>query len=391
MLVEAPGSPLRLGGGRASGAGDVVLSLKNPSRNSRDDALVLERRARLPALERAPPRRPRHRGGPNMGRLWPCRLDRAERSLEGVSRPRLISIRSGRGRMCEQVIGADAAAGGMGDRHRRSASATASSCGLGRTSPSRCRSTSPSLSGRALMATVALRNASSGGARSPPLTTSRSRSPTASSSSCSARPAAARPRRCAWSRASRSPPPATSSSTANASTTRCRPRPRSRDGVPELRLYPHMTVARTSAIRSSSARRPAGRAERPATIDEAAAEGGTRRPPPPPAGELSGGQRQRVALARAIVRRRKRLPDGRAAVEPRRQAADGPCAAELKHLQRELGITTIYVTHDQIEAMTLADRIVVMNQRPIQQIDTPADIYDGRRTPSSPASSDRRR
>ena len=91
--------------------------------------------------------------------------------------------------------------------------------------------------------------------------------------------------------------------------------------------------------------------------------------------ELSGGQRQRVALARAIVR------------EPTVFLMDEPLSnldaklrvstrAQIKHLQHELQTTTIYVTHDQIEAMTLADRVVVMNQGIIQQVGTPTDIYD---------------
>lgn len=91
--------------------------------------------------------------------------------------------------------------------------------------------------------------------------------------------------------------------------------------------------------------------------------------------ELSGGQRQRVALARAIVR------------EPTVFLMDEPLSnldaklrvstrAQIKNLQHELATTTIYVTHDQIEAMTLADRVVVMNAGVVQQVGTPTDIYD---------------
>ena len=91
--------------------------------------------------------------------------------------------------------------------------------------------------------------------------------------------------------------------------------------------------------------------------------------------QLSGGQRQRVALARAIVR------------EPKVFLMDEPLSnldaklrvstrAELKHLQHELATTTIYVTHDQIEAMTLADRVAVMNFGVIQQLAPPEEIYD---------------
>ena len=90
---------------------------------------------------------------------------------------------------------------------------------------------------------------------------------------------------------------------------------------------------------------------------------------------LSGGQRQRVALARAIVR------------EPTVFLMDEPLSnldaklrvstrAQIKNLHHELKTTTIYVTHDQIEAMTLADRVVVMNKGVVQQVGTPLDIYD---------------
>ena len=91
--------------------------------------------------------------------------------------------------------------------------------------------------------------------------------------------------------------------------------------------------------------------------------------------ELSGGQRQRVALARAIVR------------EPNVFLMDEPLSnldaklrvstrAQIKNLSHELAATTIYVTHDQIEAMTLADRVVVMKKGVIQQVGSPTDIYD---------------
>jgi multiple sugar transport system ATP-binding protein len=90
---------------------------------------------------------------------------------------------------------------------------------------------------------------------------------------------------------------------------------------------------------------------------------------------LSGGQRQRVALARAIVR------------EPNAFLMDEPLSnldaklrvstrAQIKHLHHTLRRTTIYVTHDQIEAMTLADRVVVMNHGLVQQLGTPTEIYD---------------
>lgn len=91
--------------------------------------------------------------------------------------------------------------------------------------------------------------------------------------------------------------------------------------------------------------------------------------------ELSGGQRQRVALARAIVR------------EPNLFLMDEPLSnldaklrvstrAQIKNLSHELAVTTIYVTHDQIEAMTLADRVVVMEKGVVQQVGSPTEIYD---------------
>ncbi|WP_299024696.1 ABC transporter ATP-binding protein [uncultured Sulfitobacter sp.] len=91
--------------------------------------------------------------------------------------------------------------------------------------------------------------------------------------------------------------------------------------------------------------------------------------------ELSGGQRQRVALARAIVR------------EPNVFLMDEPLSnldaklrvstrAQIKNLSHELKVTTVYVTHDQIEAMTLADRVVVMKAGKVQQVGTPTEIYD---------------
>jgi multiple sugar transport system ATP-binding protein len=90
--------------------------------------------------------------------------------------------------------------------------------------------------------------------------------------------------------------------------------------------------------------------------------------------ELSGGQRQRVAMGRAVVRRpRIFLFD-----EPLSNldaALRGQLRIELKRLHRELGTTMVYVTHDQVEAMTLADRIAVLNGGVLQQFDSPAEIY----------------
>ncbi|MEL7182618.1 MAG: ATP-binding cassette domain-containing protein, partial [Pseudomonadota bacterium] len=90
---------------------------------------------------------------------------------------------------------------------------------------------------------------------------------------------------------------------------------------------------------------------------------------------LSGGQRQRVALARAIVRTPKvfLMDEPLSNLDAKLRVT---MRAELKHLSRALQITTVYVTHDQIEAMTLADRVAVMKHGVIQQLGTPDEIYN---------------
>ena len=91
--------------------------------------------------------------------------------------------------------------------------------------------------------------------------------------------------------------------------------------------------------------------------------------------ELSGGQRQRVALARAIVRKPKvfLMDEPLSNLDAKLRVST---RAQIKNLSHELKVTTIYVTHDQIEAMTLADRVVVMSKGVVQQVGTPTDIYD---------------
>lgn len=138
-------------------------------------------------------------------------------------------------------------------------------------------------------------------------------------------------------------------------------------------LYPHLTVRDNIAYPLKV--RGIAKQQRYAEADKAAEKVELvdfmhRKP-----AELSGGQRQRVALARALIRK------------PRVFLMDEPLSnldaqlrtmmrAHLKHLQRELATTTIYVTHDQVEAMTLADRVVVMNAGRVQQIGTPGEIYN---------------
>jgi multiple sugar transport system ATP-binding protein len=138
-------------------------------------------------------------------------------------------------------------------------------------------------------------------------------------------------------------------------------------------LYPHKTVAENIGFPLKVRRIP--EAERTAAIKEAAAQVQLlplldRYPR-----ELSGGQRQRVALARAIIRR----PSVFLMDEPLSNLdakLRGHMRAELKHMQQALGITTIYVTHDQIEAMTLAHRVAILEKGVLQQLDTPANTYN---------------
>ncbi|ARO13814.1 sn-glycerol 3-phosphate transport system ATP-binding protein [Ketogulonicigenium robustum] len=138
-------------------------------------------------------------------------------------------------------------------------------------------------------------------------------------------------------------------------------------------LYPHMSVAQNIgyALRVAGV----GRSERDAKVRDVAKAVGLdafldRKP-----GELSGGQRQRVAMARAMVR------------EPKVFLFDEPFSnldaklrvamrAEVRNLHRRLGVTSVFVTHDQTEAMTLADRLVIMNGGRVEQIGTPSEVYD---------------
>ncbi len=138
-------------------------------------------------------------------------------------------------------------------------------------------------------------------------------------------------------------------------------------------LYPHMTVAENIGYPLKI--RKVAEAEREAAVLRVAQQVQLdplldRLPK-----QLSGGQRQRVALARAIIR----TPTVFLMDEPLSNLdakLRGHMRAELKHLQHELGVTTVYVTHDQIEAMTLATRVAVMDQGALQQLGTPKNIYN---------------
>ncbi|NBM20741.1 ABC transporter ATP-binding protein, partial [Streptomyces sp. GC420] len=143
-------------------------------------------------------------------------------------------------------------------------------------------------------------------------------------------------------------------------------------------LFPHMTVEQNVAYGLKIRKVP--RAERlkqaREALDSVRLPGfGGRRP-----SQLSGGQRQRVALARALVGRPKVLlldePLGALDLKLREQMQ-----VELKAIQREVGITFVFVTHDQEEALTMSDRIAVFHQGRIEQVGTPAEIYERPATP----------
>ena len=139
-------------------------------------------------------------------------------------------------------------------------------------------------------------------------------------------------------------------------------------------LYPHMTVARQHGLLAEAEERAEGR-DRGARRSAPPRSSGWRRCSTRYPRQLSGGQRQRVAMGRAIVR------------DPQVFLFDEPLSnldaklrvamrAEIKELHQRLKTTTVYVTHDQIEAMTMADKIVVMHDGIVEQIGAPLELYD---------------
>jgi putative spermidine/putrescine transport system ATP-binding protein len=143
-------------------------------------------------------------------------------------------------------------------------------------------------------------------------------------------------------------------------------------------LFPHMTVGQNVAYGLEIRKTPGPERDRRVTeaMEMVRLEGFEKRKP----SQLSGGQRQRVALARALVNRPRVLlldePLGALDLKLREQMQ-----IELKEIQREVGITFIYVTHDQEEALTMSDRLAVFNKGQIEQIGTPAHVYERPATP----------
>jgi putative spermidine/putrescine transport system ATP-binding protein len=142
-------------------------------------------------------------------------------------------------------------------------------------------------------------------------------------------------------------------------------------------LFPHLTVQQNVeyGLRMKGVASAERRKQAQAALEQVALAGmGERRP-----SQLSGGQRQRVALARALVNQPRVLlldePLGALDLKLREQMQ-----LELKSLQRKLGITFIYVTHDQGEALSMSDRVAVFNHGKLEQVDTPRALYDRPRT-----------
>src|SRR6476659_7755987 len=138
-------------------------------------------------------------------------------------------------------------------------------------------------------------------------------------------------------------------------------------------LFPHMSVGENVAygLRIAGVARAERARRRDESLEMVRLPGYSERKP----GELSGGQRQRVALARAIVNRPRVLlldePLGALDLKLREQMQ-----SELKTIQGEVGITFVYVTHDQDEALTMSDRIAVFNGGRIEQVSTPVELYE---------------
>ena len=138
-------------------------------------------------------------------------------------------------------------------------------------------------------------------------------------------------------------------------------------------LYPHMTVEKNIGYGLKNMKLPADEIKK--KVDWAIKVLGleeyrTRKPK-----NLSGGQRQRVALGRAIVKNQKLflMDEPLSNLDAKLRVS---MRTEISKLHRELGATTIYVTHDQVEAMTMADRIVIMKEGVIQQVGKPMELYD---------------
>ena len=143
-------------------------------------------------------------------------------------------------------------------------------------------------------------------------------------------------------------------------------------------LFPHMSVSENIeyGLRVKGVSKDERRTQAESALSQVRLSGyGDRKPH-----ELSGGQRQRVALARAIVNRPSvlLLDEPLGALDLKLREA---MQLELKELQRALGITFIFVTHDQEEALTMSDRIAIFNQGKIEQIGTPKQIYENPATP----------
>lgn len=143
-------------------------------------------------------------------------------------------------------------------------------------------------------------------------------------------------------------------------------------------LFPHMNISENVGYGLRVAGMP--KAEIRPAVEEALATVGLMDKADAHPGNLSGGQKQRVALARAMVRKPKvlLLDEPLSALDAKLREA---MQVELKHLHEQLGITFVFVTHDQKEALVMSDRVVVMDKGKIVQSGTPTELYDHPRTP----------
>ncbi len=202
--------------------------------------------------------------------------------------------------------------------------------------------------------------------------TSRSTSPRASSSASSARPAAARPRSCAPSPGSTCTAPARIEQAGRDIS--ILPASQRDFGIvfQSYALFPNLTIEKNIAYGLENVGRD--RTETARRVAELLTLVGLPEQAKKYPAQLSGGQQQRIALARAIA-----TSPGLLLLDEPLSALDAKVRVSLRHeiktLQRKLGVTTIMVTHDQEEALAMADRIVVMNHGVIEQIGTPTEIY----------------
>ena len=359
-VMDAPG-PGGLGGtfgGNpvACAAAAVVLdTVAEPEFRARADELGDELRARLDELAA------RHDAIGEVRGLGPMlALELVEQSPELAQRITAAAFERGPAPALVRPLRQRPAAAAAADRHRRRARARARPPG-----GVACR--------RRLRSTSASPGCASATATSPPSTGSTSRSGAASSSRCSA-PSGSGKTTTLRVIAGFEQPDEGRVELGGTDVSKLPPYARDVNTVfQDYALFPHMTVQENVeyGLRVKKVPRASGGGSAGEALALVRLEGyGGRKP-----AQLSGGQRQRVALARAIVNRPQALlldePLGALDLKLRQELQ-----VELKRIQQELGITFVYVTHDQEEALTMSDRLAVFNEGRIAQLGAPAEVYE---------------